>query len=93
MYSSARKMSNLSAVACAVNLLGIILYLMLSASLGLSFAISFAIIMILVSSAVVNFMVTLSLRSLCQDLETEYEGMSVKLKELNKKIDQLQPQR
>lgn len=90
MYSSARKMSTLSAICCAVNIVGIILFLLISASLKLSFAASFAIIMILVSSAAISFMLTLAMRSLCQDLEYEYENMAIKLRELNKKIDDLQ---
>lgn len=90
MYSSARKYSTLSAICCAINIVGLLLYLMMSASLRLTFASKFAIGMILIASALGFLLLTLGLRSLCQDLDSEYENTNMKFRELNKKIKELE---
>ena len=93
MYSTARKMSLLTAILSAVDVVGVILYLLASAALNLNFALSFAIFMMIGSSAAINLMLTVALRSICQDLDYEYENTTTKLSELNKRIAELENKR
>ena len=89
MYSSAKRLSAISAIACAVNIMGLIMFAMLSGYLGLNFAMSFTIYMFMISSTVVSLMLTLGLRSLCQGLDYDYENTTMKFKEINKKLDEM----
>jgi len=90
MYSTARKLSSLSAIACAANIIGLILFLLVSANFSLNFAETFAIFTVLIASAATNLLLTLSLRSICQDLETEFEGTSTKLRDLGEHVKDLE---
>lgn len=90
MYSTAKKMSLFTAILSAVNIVGVILYLLASAELSMNFALSFAIFMILGSSAAVNLLTTVALRSICQDLEYEYENTTGKLSKMDKKVTELE---
>ena len=90
MYSTARKMSVLTAIFSMIDVVGVILYLLASAALNMNFALSFAIFMMIGSSAVINLMLTVALRSICQDLEYEYENSTTKLAELNKRLNNLE---
>ena len=90
MYSTARFMSTITAILSAVNVVGFLLFLMASASLNLAFALSFAIFLFMGSSAAINLCLTVALRSLCQDLEYEYEGSAAKLSEMSKKIKEVE---
>ena len=93
MYSTAKKMSTISAICCAANIMGLILFVLISASLNLTFAANFAILMFMITGAATNFAVTLGLRSLCQDLDYEYENTTIKFKEINEKIEVLEQKR
>jgi hypothetical protein len=86
-------MSLLTAILSAIDVVGVILYLLASAALNMNFALSFAIFMMIASSAAINLMLTVALRSICQDLEYEYENTTTKLSELNKRIAELENKR
>lgn len=86
MYSSANKLASASAIFCAIDILGLILFILAAPALRLSFAASFAIFTILIGASAGLFAITLSLRSLCQDLQYEYENEINKIKELNDQI-------
>ena len=90
MYSSANKLASFSAICCAITVLGVILFVLAAPALRLAFAASFAIFTLLIGAAAGLFAVTLSLRSLCQDLQYEYENNTNKFKELNDQIKLLQ---
>ena len=90
MYSTARRMALISAICCAVNVMGLILYIMTSATLHITFALSFAIIMFMGTSAAISLMLTIGLRSLCQDLEYEFENNTLKLNDLAKQIKDME---
>lgn len=90
MYISAKKFSTLSAIGCAVNIVGLLLYWMMSGSLLIQFALSFAITLFMLSSAGIFLFLTLALRSLCQDLDSEYENTCMKFREINNKIQELE---
>ena len=92
MYSTARKMSLLCAILSAVNIMGVFLYLLSSAALSIPFSAGLAIFMILVASAGVSLMLTIALRSICQDLEYEYEDHIRRSSELSKRIEVLENQ-
>lgn len=93
MYSTARKLSLLTAILGAVNVVGVILYLLASVTLEITFALSFAIFMILASSAAANLLLTVALRSICLDLEYEYEDTQKKISSLTKRINELEGRR
>lgn len=90
MYATARRMALISAICCAGNILGVILLFMCSAGIGISFAISFSIAIVLGTSAAVNLMITLGLRSLCQDLQYEYEDNFNKFHQVHEKIKEIE---
>lgn len=90
MYSTARRMALLSAIGCAINIVGLLLFLLVSATLTITFAASFAIFMFMISAAAICLMLTLGLRSICQDLEYEYEDTYKKMSEMNKRIHNLE---
>lgn len=93
MYSTARKLSLISAILCAVNIMGVILFFLSSPVLALPFSAGFAIFMILIASVGVSLLLTLSLRSICQDLEYEYEDHIRRSAELAKRIATLEAQK
>ncbi len=90
MYSTAKRLAATSAIACAASILGLFLFVLCSASLRLSFATAFAIYTVLISSIACLLTLTLSMRSICQDLEYEYENNILKIKELTERIKQLE---
>ena len=90
MYSSANKLASFSAICCAITVLGVILFVLAAPALRLAFAASFAIFTLLIGTAAGLFAITLSLRSLCQDLQYEYENNIGKFKELNDQIKVLE---
>ena len=90
MYSSAKKMATLSAVACAINFIGLIMFIMMSNALKLSFAMNFALFMVMISGSVISLCLTISMRSICLDLQYEFEDQAKKLREINQKIKEIE---
>lgn len=86
MYTSANKLASFSAICCAITILGLILFILAAPALRLAFAASFAIFTLLIGASAGLFAITLSMRSLCQDLQYEYENNINKMKELNDSI-------
>lgn len=93
MYSTAKRMSTIGAISCAANIMGLILFVLISASLRLTFAASFAIYTILITNIITSFTLTLGMRSLCQDLDYEYENTTLKFKELNSRLSEIEDKR
>ena len=83
-------MALLSAIACAGNIVGLLLFLMLSSALEITFALSFAISLFMISTSAITLMLTVGLRSICQDLEYEYEDTFKKYRELNHQIHDIE---
>jgi len=90
MYSTAKKMATMSAIVCTLNIFGGFLFCLVTMSLNLSFAVRFSMIMYLATTSVVTLMLTLGLRSICQDLEYEYEDNTKKLRELSDRLSDVE---
>ena len=90
MYSSAQRLSTISAIGCAVNVVGLLMYWLMSGSLMLNFALSLGITMFMLSSTLIFLLLTVAMRSLCQDLESEYENSNMKFREINKKLKEIE---
>ena len=90
MYSTARKMATISAIVCSLNIFGAILFCMVTLSLNITFAVRFSMIMYLATSSIVTMLLTLGLRSICQDLEYEYEDDSRKFRNLDDRLEDVE---
>ena len=90
MYSTAKKMATAGAIICVLNIIGGILLIMVAVYLEVSFTIRFALIMYVITMTISPLLLTLGLRSLCQDLDYEYESNAKKLKEITTDIANLQ---
>ena len=92
MYSTARRLSTISAIFSAVNIFATILFFLYLANCELGFAFIFTAVMFLISNAAIGLLLTIALRELCQDSLTEYEDKVKRLKALNNKINDLENQ-
>ena len=90
MYSTARRLSTISAIFCAINAMATILFFLYLANCELGFTFIFTAVMYLVSSTIISLLLTISLRDICQDCQTEYEYQTKRLRELNNKIKELE---
>ena len=82
MFSTSRSISIFSIILSVINVLGVITLTSMLLTFDLGFAIEFCIAMYLVTSTLGILLVTLSLRSMCQDLILNHESTSKKLREL-----------
>ena len=90
MYTTAKRMALISTICCAGNLFGLVLLILCANGLNISFALAFSMVIILSTNAAVSLMLTLGLRSLCQDLVYEFENNTKKFNELNQKIKEIE---
>ncbi len=82
MFSTSKSISIFSIILSVLNVLGVIVLTMMLLTFDLGFAIEFCISLYLFTSTLGTLLVTLSLRSMCQDLILNHESTSHKLREL-----------
>ncbi len=92
MFTTAKKLSIFSVIFTCLHLLGAILLLFCLSSLRLGFAVNFCIIVYVIASTVGALLMTVSLRSLCQDLDMNYENNISRFHDLQTKINELEKQ-
>ena len=90
MYTTAKRISVISIILAAFNILATFLFLLHFPDSGWSFAIIFMTGLFLVTASAMSIMMTIAMRSLTQDLELEYESSSKKLRELSKRMESLE---
>ena len=91
MYSTAKRLAGVSAIACALNIFGIIIFSTALPALELNnFALTLGIYLFMITSALICLCLSLALRSMCQDLSYEFESQTMKFHDYNEKIKNLE---
>ena len=90
MYSTARKLSVFSAILCCFNITGTALFLIYQINADWAFSLRFSTTIILVSATVISLLLTIGMRSLCHDLEYEYEDNAKRFRDLTKRVRDLE---
>lgn len=90
MYSTAKLLSIFCVILAAANVVAALMLLMYFSRSDLGFTTVFTAIMYLVSATGILVLLTTSLRSLCQDLQSEYDSTSEQIHELKKHVDALE---
>ena len=90
MYSTAKTLSVFSVIFSALNILGTVLFTFCLRGLDWGFTAEFCIMMYLITASAGSLIMTISMRSLCQDLDMNYENTTRRLQDLQKKNEQLE---
>ena len=95
MYTTAKRLSAICAIGCALSILGILLLFMgypnFANELKVSnFPLELGAMLFMGASALINLLLTLATRSMCQALEYELEGQAKKFNEISKKIKDIE---
>lgn len=90
MRSTIRYLSIFCVILSAISLLAAVMLAMALNTVLLTFGMKFSIIIFLFTIALICLLLTLGLRSLCQDLDLEYESTAIKIRDLSKKISELE---
>lgn len=92
MFSTAKTLSIFSVILSAISVISAILLLFCISSLHLGFTVEFCIIVYVIAAVAGSLLMTISLRSLCQDLDLNYENTAQRLHDMQKKINELECQ-
>ncbi len=93
MYSTPRLLSIFCVILCAMGAVGAIMVVMgISTMPTVPFSVVFASAMFLAATVLISLFVTISLRSLCQDLQMNDDVTSQKLQDMKKKLEKLEAQ-
>lgn len=90
MYSTARRLSTICAIFSAINILATILFFLYLANCELGFTFIFTSVLFLISNSVIGLLLTIALRSLCEDSQLEYEDKVRRFKDINNKVKELE---
>lgn len=90
MYSTARRLSTISAIFSALNITATVLYLLHLVNAGLGFVMNIIVVLFLVSNAAVGLLLTIALRDLCLDIQADYEDKVKRFKDINNKVKELE---
>ena len=95
MYSTAKRLSVICAISCAISIMGILLlfagYPAFATELNVdNFPLELGAMLFMGASALINLLLTLALRNMCQALEYELEGQAKKFNDLSKKIKDIE---
>lgn len=90
MRSTIRYLSVFCVILSAISLFAAVMLVMALHTTVLTFGMKFSIIVFLFAVALICLLLTLGLRSLCQDLDLEYETTAIKIRDLSKKISELE---
>ena len=82
MFSTAKTISIFSIILAVINILGVVMLTLMLLTYDFGFSIEFCVVIYLLTATVSTLLVTLSLRSMCQDLLLNHESTSRKLREL-----------
>ena len=89
MYTTARRLASISSILCAVNIMGLIMYILASAGLSENFTMNLAILMYMITTSLVLLLLSIGLRSLCQDLDFQYESQAKRFREIKENIHEI----
>ena len=90
MYASVKKLYIVCGILTAVNIFTTILCLLAIPGFNLSFAFEFTVGTLLVTASLISLFLTIALRNLYDLLELDYENTASKLRELDKRVRQIE---
>ena len=90
MYSTAKLLSIFCVILAVANVVAALMLLLYFTRSNLGFTTVFTAIMYLLSATGILTLLTTALRSLCQDLQSEFDSTSEQIHELKKEIDSLE---
>lgn len=90
MYITLKKLSAVCGILTAVNIAMTIFLLFALPMYNMSFAFNFTVSVLLVSLSLMFLFLSIALRNTYDLLELEYENVAGKLRELDKKVQQLE---
>ena len=90
MYASIKRLAIVCTISSIINIGVLILFLMWLPSFKLGFSMEFVITVLLITFSLICFLTIIGMHNLCNVLEMEYESTSGALRELRKKITELE---
>lgn len=90
MRTTIRYLSIFCVILTALSFLAAVMLTMAIQTLQLDYGLKFSIIIFLFATSIISLLLTLGLRSLCRDLDLEYEANAIKIRELTKKVRELE---
>ena len=90
MYSTAKLLSIFSVIISTLNIVGTTLFSFCLSGLDWGFTAEFCMMLYLITASAGSLIMTISIRSLCQDLDLNYENTAQRLHDLQKKTTELQ---
>ena len=90
MYSTARRLSALCFILSVVSIVGLVMVCMYFVFLHLEFQWFFALMMFLIATTAINLFLTISMRSMVQDMEFDYDSNARQIKKLSDRITDLE---
>lgn len=92
MFSTAKMISIFSIILSVINALGVVMLFLLLLTYDFDFKVEFCLIVYLITSTLGTLLVTLSIRSMCQDLTLNHESTSHKLRQLENRCKNIENQ-
>ena len=90
MYSTARKLAGLSLILSVVSIVALVMICMYFSFLRIEFQWFFSLMMFLIAITGICLFLTISLCSMLQDMEFEYDSNARQLKKLSDRIRELE---
>ena len=90
MHSTARRLSVICFILSCISILGLIMLTLCFIYWGLAFEHIFTLMMYLIAMTVISLCLTISLRSLLQELEFDYDSNALQVKKLSDRISELE---
>lgn len=90
MRSTARLLTIFCVILTAISIFAAVMVSLAIQTMALSFGQMFAIIIFTFGTSIVSLLLTISLRSLCRDLDLEYETTATRIHDLKKRITELE---
>ena len=90
MFTTARKLSLFCFIFAVINMVATALFFLYFARCDLGFSMIFTCITYLITSTLMFMFLAVSIRTICQDHEYEYEDTEEKIRKLEKKVYELE---
>lgn len=91
MYSNARKLTTISFILSVISIVGLIMVSLVFFYLpSLGFSEIFSLMMFTISLTFIGLLLTVSVRSIIQDMQMDYDSNAAMIKKLSERIDELE---
>ncbi len=92
MFATAKTISIFSIILSVINVLGVLMLTLMLTTYDFGFSIEFCLIIYLITSTLGTLLVTLGVRSICQDSVMNHESTSRKIREIENRCKILENQ-